>query len=861
MSSQNWSAGRTRRKGVCLLLCLGIALPVSIAATELERLNQENLHARTVLSAHHIAESVDAQLTKRFKRLSQLASNLQSGQVQTEEAFRRQARALVMAFPDYQAINWIDDKDTIRWVVPLEDNASAVGVHLNTVPLAYPHLKAAQSQRAPRATPLLELIQGGFGFATYFPVTGGPVGGTVNGAFRIQPLLQSILPIELRKEVRVQFVNPQHPAPTRNSPPQTEVAIGILGQALTLVISPNKENDTSNVSPTILLIFGLIVAFTTGILAYQLLESRASLISEETHRRALFTAVTDHVVLLGPDHRTLAYHPSPHEPHHLQCHLPPEQWMPAILQSSVEQAGVEAKIIETEVVVDGRHYEVRIAPDCEHHTVMSLRDVTDRIETEAQKILLARLVASSAHLAAVIGSDGRLEYLNPAGREILALGFTPKRLDNILDLTEDILSPLEAGRSWAGRLHLRSARDQYIPVHLTSFSIPTAWGPKLGLIAIDLRKTVELEKQLEQAHKMEALGTLAAGIAHDFNNAVTVFKTGVELLGNTPNLPPDTFEDLSLLRSAATGAAHIARQLLTFARPRRGMHRTFLLDDMLANSALMFTKALREDIELSWSLEAENCTLLGDPEALQQAILNLVINARDAMSSTGCVRISSSYANPDMPNVVSLSVEDNGSGISKDLQQKVFEPFFTTKPTGHGSGLGLAMVRRVVEAYGGSVHLYSQLGEGTRVQLILPIQAESSNSDDIDRNEYEPINRPLRILLVEDDPSLRSIMQRGLQQLGHEVNVAEDGIGALELLSSDADVLLVDMVMPRMGGIELARHVRREHPNIRIVLMTGHPDVTADKTLPDKVELIFKPTDTSTILKHILRHSPETQYS
>ncbi len=855
MSGKGYMTSRTQQRWLCLVLGTVITLPFALAAHELARLRGENLHQRTILRTHHVITHVETELNLRFDRLRDLAAKLAEKKISSEKQFWDQAMSLVLKFTDLKSIKWIDKQNRVRWVV-LPENPNQVTIAADAASSTdIPVTQSPQQRRQPRASGLINLTLGRRGFAAYFPVLRGPFQGTVSSVFELDSLLQSLLPDELHSDITIALVDSNETTVHAYGPPHVERAIGILGQGFTLIVSPKLAYKSYiDFASLGLLLFGLCISVVTAGLAYQLLDSRAHLLEEQMQQRSLLAAAADHMLRLAPDLSTLAYHPSPYDTQHLPCHLPPEQWMPPTLQSSIEQSILEGHIIESEEDIDNRHYEVRIVPDTERHLVLSLRDVTVRMELTSQHVLLARVIASSAHLAAVLGPDGRVEYLNPIGRQILILDSTPHRLDDILELSEDILSPLEGAVSWSGRLNLRASSGEEVPVHLTSFAIPTAHGPRLGLTAVDLRQTVQLEQQLEQAHKMEALGTLAAGVAHDFNNAVTVFQTGVELLEGIDNMPEEAHEDLSLLRSAASSAANVASQLLAFARPTRSATQPFILDKVLSASAQMIARSVRADIDIEWSLRAKDARVLGDPGALQQALLNLVINARDAIPATGVIAIHSEMVVRNHQEFVIIKVIDTGTGVPLELQKKIFEPFFTTKPKGQGSGLGLAMVRRVIDGFEGNISIQSQSGEGTSVVLELPTHQpeveELTQSIDLHQQHF----RAARIILVEDDPPLRTLIQRGLSQAGHQVEVATDGIEAIKLLSDPTDVLITDVIMPRMGGVELARRARRENPAIHILLITGHPELPPEHTLPLGVEIIPKPLALAHLLRTVDKH-------
>ncbi len=475
-----------------------------------------------------------------------------------------------------------------------------------------------------------------------------------------------------------------------------EVAVPVLlrGQGFTLLV--RRPEPTVSALAVAGLGFALGAAAVTTWLVSQLLWCFDEVAAAERHRLAVLHAAPDPMIRLGPDGEVAAHHRWP---------VPSEGgWMPDALRRAVAEAVLTPRMVELEVMFGATAYDVRIVPEPDGHVLLSLRDVTLRQRLAAERDRLARLAESSAELAAVLTLDGRFEYLNPSGRRMLGVENGP-----LPRFEAWVAGPTAA---WSGRHHLPGPGGIEIPVYLTSFPLDTPEGPRRGLIALDLRETVELERQITAKHKFEAVGTLAAGVAHDFHNALAVLKCSLQLIETHPDVPKDAAPDLQAMRSALEQATRLSRQLLGFARPRAVA--PFLLDEALEASKALLSQTAGRDATLRWSLGAERARLLGDPGALQQALLNLVQNARDAGGAE--IVISTSLAGPR----AIIEVRDDGAGIPESDRVRVFDPFFTTKSAGHGTGLGLTMVRRVVHDLGGDVDLSSAPGGGTTVRLRLP---------------------------------------------------------------------------------------------------------------------------------------------
>ncbi|CAH2601250.1 Histidine kinase [Rhodovastum atsumiense] len=342
------------------------------------------------------------------------------------------------------------------------------------------------------------------------------------------------------------------------------------------------------------------------------------------------------------------------------------------------------------------------------------------------------------------------------------------------------------------------------------------------------------EEQLRQAQKMQALGQLTGGIAHDFNNLLLVITGSAELL-RRPQVAEQTRQTLAdAIARAAGRAATLTAQLLAFARRQPLMPEVFDLNARMRETTAMLQRLLGAPYRVETDLAGDLWAVQADPNQLEVALVNIGVNARDAMPDGGTLRITTRNvvlpAEGERPagDYVCLSVQDTGTGIAAELLGRVFEPFFTTKETGRGTGLGLSQVWGFAAQSGGGVRIESRPGHGTTVILQLP-RARRAVETATEDAAPPLVSGEGTILLVEDNPQVAELGQMLLEELGYKVVNAGSGERALDLLAGTAGIDLVfsDIVMPGMSGIELAREVRRMHPELPVVLATGYSDVAA----------------------------------
>jgi len=366
-------------------------------------------------------------------------------------------------------------------------------------------------------------------------------------------------------------------------------------------------------------------------------------------------------------------------------------------------------------------------------------------------------------------------------------------------------------------------------------------GEELGVIgvALDITDRQHLADQLRQSQKMQAIGELAGGVAHDFNNLLMVVKGHSEmLLDRLPNSSP-LRHGIEQMQSASERAAGLTRQLLAFSRKQVLQPRVLDLNEVVSGMIQMVSRVIGEDIELAFLPGPKRGRVKADPSQMEQVVLNLVVNARDAMPSGGLLTIETSNVDLDRSYAakhpggmepgpyVMLTVSDNGCGMDAKTKARIFEPFFTTKEQGKGTGLGLATVYGVVKQSGGFIWVYSEVGRGTTFKIHMPqvtSQVEKPATENISSRSAAGTET---ILFVEDEESVRELVRDYLTTAGYHVLDASDGVRALEVAAGHKGpihMLITDVVMPRLSGREVATQIAEQRPDVKVLYISGYTD-------------------------------------
>jgi len=363
----------------------------------------------------------------------------------------------------------------------------------------------------------------------------------------------------------------------------------------------------------------------------------------------------------------------------------------------------------------------------------------------------------------------------------------------------------------------------------------------VGAVVLNLRDVTaqrELEEKFRQAQRLESIGRLAGGVAHDFNNLLTVILTSAEGIAEAQQAAqPLDVEDVEQIRAAGERAKDLTRQLLAFARKQVIAPVRLDLNSVVRSSERLLRRILQEDVALEVKVQGGLWPVVADPGQVEQVLLNLAVNARDAMPGGGRLLIETSQATVTEEEAqaapgrragswVRLAVRDSGSGIPAEVREHLFEPFFTTKEQGKGTGLGLATVHGIVAQAGGHIHVESEPGRGTCFQVCLP---RSTGTAAVAEPRPAPggLTGHERVLLVEDDPTVRTIALRSLTGAGYQVLTAGDGGQALEVarrLEGPLDLLVTDVIMPGPRSSDVARELQRLQPSLKVLFMSGYTD-------------------------------------
>jgi hypothetical protein len=462
------------------------------------------------------------------------------------------------------------------------------------------------------------------------------------------------------------------------------------------------------------------------------------------------------------------------------------------------------------------------------------------------------LVENSSDAVVLVDAEGRITYISGASPR--HLGWQPYQM--VGQSIFDFLHPDDREVAFATQVEALQRPGETISAEvrfghadgswrtMEGFAVNRLNDPSVGGIILNARDVTErrrLEEQLRQAQKMEAVGQLAGGIAHDFNNLLTAILGYTNLMIDEIAKEDPLRQDLEEIKSAGERAAALTRQLLAFSRRQMLQPQAVDLNALVHQLERLLRRLISEDVELVTALAPELPAIKVDPASIEQVLVNLAVNARDAMPTGGRVTIETALVDLDdnyvgtHPSVapgryVMLAVSDTGQGMDEGTRARIFEPFFTTKEQGKGSGLGLATVYGIVQQSGGAIWVYSEPGRGTSFKVYLPTTDAAVParpvvaSTDSARKGWETV------LLVEDEDAVRALAREVLRRNGYVVLEARHGLDALRLAERHTDpiqLLVTDVVMPHMSGRELADRLAEVRPNMRVLFMSGYTDHAA----------------------------------
>ncbi len=508
--------------------------------------------------------------------------------------------------------------------------------------------------------------------------------------------------------------------------------------------------------------------------------------------------------------------------------------------------------------------------------VGTIQDITERVAADEERARLIAAIDQASDAIVLQRFDGTATYANRSfcrlygydAAEIVGHDTAMVQGPGMRSLWTDLLRRLSEGEVWTGTLLNRRRDGTAVEVEATVSPVRGEHGEVASIVQVhrDVSTERRLEARMQEIARLEAVGQLAGGIAHDFNNLMTAVRGYADLVVlNAEELDVQSRVDLGQIIQAADRAAGLTRQLLAFGRRQILEPRVLDVADVIADIVPMLRRLIGEHIEIAVSAVRGWARVRADPSQLDQVLVNLAVNARDAMPEGGILAIDARQVDVDPTFVgahpeavagqyVGLSVSDTGVGMDEATRARIFEPFFTTKEPGRGTGMGLATVYGIVRQSGGWVDVYSEPGHGSSFKVYLPLVEEPATvaatlaGPDASGNET--------ILLVEDDDAVRTFATRALSSLGYAILAAGDGPSAIDLIEGrDVDLLVSDVVMPGMSGRELAERLQAARPGLPVLFVSGFAENHFGRSgiLPEDAGFLPKPFSTDALARAVRR--------
>jgi len=840
----------------------------------------------------HIPEAVKV----RIQPLVRMAGLTEQGMLLRPEQMETDAHILLDDDPSLRAIGWADPSFTVRQIVPLAGNEMLEGLNLGFEESRRLALEAARAGAEVAITRTVGFVRGGEGFLAVVPVRRGQgIEGFVVGFVDTRHLLDSALAravpgysIVVREDGNEIYRRSGTDDPRYEREHGRQADVDVYGVPWQVRVWPGAEAVAAARSPlpeavlALGAIMSLLMATLVGLAQTSRLRAREAgaanqdLSHEVAERkkveerlllfRALVDRSTDAIEVIDPEtgrfldmnNRGCSDLGYTHEEilslsiFDIDPEVDPATFALAVdglrESGSRTQAGVHVRKDGSTFPVE---VNITVVQMDREYVVAVVRDTTDRKAAEAEHMLLSAAVEQATDSVVVTDVAGVIQYVNPTferttgySREEV-VGQTPRILKSgkhDAEYYRDMWDTLTRGAAWTREFINRRKDGTLYEEQESIFPIIDADGTTVNYVSIghDMTHERALEAKLRQSQKMETVGRLAGGVAHDFNNVLTVISVTTELMLADIERGDEHREGLEEISEAVRRAAGLTRQLLAFSRQQVIDPRVIDLNTLIADTEKMLARLIREDIEFRMVLQPGLGSVRVDVGQIEQVIMNLVVNARDAMPLGGKLTIETEDVELDESYMlghegvrpgryVMLAVSDDGGGMDAETQARVFEPFFTTKEIGKGTGLGLATAYGIVKQNEGYIWLDSEVGHGTTIKTYWPRIDAAPDVPEPSPEAPASLRGSATVLLAEDDRSLRGITASILESLGYRVLSAADGDEALRLAAAhDAsiDLLVTDVVMPGMGGRELSRRLGAERPGVKTLYVSGYAGET-----------------------------------
>jgi PAS domain S-box-containing protein len=900
-----------------VVFALSFALAVALWGLQ-ERSYRGRLTLETEVTAEQVGKRLSDWMEDRMSLSAFLAENWESEYAADAQHFERDARDFVRRFPGFQAINWIDPDQVIRMVVPLEGNASVLNADLRTHPSVEVRNaieRAGRELRLVRTPASIELLQGGRGFATYRPIVGddGKSLGYLNAVFRVNELIDTCLgrlQVNQRFEFAIREGNGELVYPV--DAPQVfligphaavqSVAVADLPWQFYLAPSPAYLRQQRFAAHHLILPMGLFVALLLAGFERRLIQRKRALEASQKQFRELFEqapvayfSVRQDAVIERANRVAEVVTGRPHDqlvgtsiydllPANSDARTQARLILEAV-QRGERVRGQELPllrgdgvVIRTVLFVDGVYDEsgafimYRIAAI----------DVTERYEAEEARMRLSAAIDQAEEGVVIVGRTGEIIYINPAAGDSAGGGSLAEFLRaNGADPNSisEIESAIAAELPWRGS-GLIEPRKGY-PTHVVASLSPVrdVNGTLTNFVYIqrDITYEAELQSQLQQAHKLEAVGRLAGGIAHDFNNILQSLLGYATLARRNTANPGEVAACLDEIERASHRAAKLVSHILAFGRQSALERRPIQLRPVVEEVAALVRGSLPEGIRLTVAFGEVQHEVSADPTQIHQVLMNLASNAIHALRAGGSLEIR--YDAIDVRDTdihrwpilqpgphMRVVVKDSGVGMDARTLDRIFEPYFSTRAVGTGTGLGLATVHGIVENHKGVIFAESSPENGAMFTILLPASTSqgntpaSSQAADASEEEVEKCTTAkLRVLYVDDEAQIVDSMRRILERFGFAVSGFTSSRAALEALRNaptSFNILVTDLTMPDLNGIELAEAVLEILPEMPIIFCSGYGDAfeqtMAEHANPLRV-FLRKPVSARTLSEEIQR--------